>query len=218
MDAKRIMGEGFIGCAEIESKAGAMNLAADGNYTLEKYPIPFTQARLEQFKNTHILFFVIPIHKDGTPVTILSLRNIFGTDPSVMEPCFYNQDWYLKEKFVHQQLEAGWFLLSRALLDTTRGKRVDEIKSLSQTEVNFPTAVLCTYFFFLSYLVFGRPVWKNDYIWNVDTDNQGDQIYTGRYIDPSGTNKNGWEIHRHLSIKQNYGALHLIGSNMKLDQ
>ena len=32
-----------------------------------------------------------------------------------------------------------------------------------------------------------------------------DQIYVGRYIDPIKINKNGFSIHRHLKIKNNYG-------------
>ena len=27
------------------------------------------------------------------------MRNHFGTTPSAHEPCFYNQDWYVKESF-----------------------------------------------------------------------------------------------------------------------
>lgn len=204
------MGEAFIGFTDIEGKAGAMNLANDTSYSFESFPIPYSAAKLEKYKDTHFLFFVIPFHKDGTPVTILSLRNYFGCDPSIKEPCFYNQDWYIKEEFVSKKLEAGWCLLSRTLLDDTRGKPVAEVQSNPLIGAGLPSALLCTYFFFLSYLVFGYPVWKHDYIWNQDTDHFGDQIYTGRYIDPSGINKNGWEIHRHLSIKQSYGALQLL--------
>ena len=50
-------------------------------------------------------------------------------------------------------------------------------------------------------------LWNYDYVWCKDRDNTGDQIYVGRYTDPDGINADGFEIHRHLSIKKSYGAL-----------
>ena len=48
---------------------------------------------------------------------------------------------------------------------------------------------------------------NNDYVWCSDVDDKGDQIYVGRYTDASGLNADGFEIHRHLRIKQNYGVV-----------
>lgn len=53
----------------------------------------------------------------------------------------------------------------------------------------------------------GEKLWDNDYIWCSDTYNNGDQIYVGRYTDLSGLNADGFEIHRHLKIKNNYGVI-----------
>jgi hypothetical protein len=204
---KDLFGKAFLGPEEIEKVSGRLQLAASIPGGVPE--IPFEMPFLKERRDTHYLFLGIPIHSDGSPLTILSLRSIFGLDPTVSEPCFYNQDWYLKEKFAAQSFRPGWYLFSRSLLESTRSKPVNEI--LAQPEVNgkLPSAVLCSYFFFLSYLVYGQPVIKHDYIWNSDLDANGDRIYVGKYIDPLGINKNGWEIHRHLSIKRNYGALQI---------
>ena len=53
-------------------------------------------------------------------------------------------------------------------------------------------------------------LWRHDFIWCDDSDHNGDRIYTGRYIDPNGINKNGFNIHRHLSIRPCYGAAPVI--------
>ena len=116
----------------------------------------------------------------------------------------------MKERFVTQPLRAGWYLFSKNLINSSRGKSVNEISVMHEISGNFPSAVLCTYFFFLSYLIFNKPVMESDYIWNSDLDANGDRIYVGKYIDPLGVNKNGWEIHRHLSLKPNYGALQVL--------
>ena len=70
----------------------------------------------------------------------------------------------------------------------------------------FPSAILTSFVFFSYYLLSRELLWKNDFTWCSDLDNNGDQIYTGRYIDPKGINKNGFNIHRHLSIRSYHGA------------
>jgi len=52
-------------------------------------------------------------------------------------------------------------------------------------------------------------IWPNEYVWCQDKDLNGDQIYVGRYYDKNGVTKNGFSIHRHLSINSNYGSIDL---------
>jgi len=56
----------------------------------------------------------------------------------------------------------------------------------------------------------GGLLWKSDFIWCSDKDKNGDQIYVGRYRDPLGVNKNGFNIHRHLKIRNYYGLAPVI--------
>ena len=67
--------------------------------------------------------------------------------------------------------------------------------------------ILITYIFITYYKTTGIILWQNDYIWCNDFDSNEDQIYVGRYYDPLGISKDGFSIHRHLTIKENYGWL-----------
>lgn len=142
---------------------------------------------------------------DGRNLTINNMRLMFGIDPEEKEPCFYNQDWYLKEDFASKiTLEDKWYLIKKTVKEQTRGKNPDDI-GLDDNE-KFPSAILTAFVFFTYwFLTDGDILWKNDFIWCSDIDNNGDRIYTGRYIDDKKINKNGFNVHRHLSIKHCYG-------------
>jgi len=47
----------------------------------------------------------------------------------VSEPCFYNQDWYLKEKFIDKQLESNWYLIRKYVFQETRAKNPEDINN-----------------------------------------------------------------------------------------
>lgn len=146
---------------------------------------------VEKYKDTHIL-----IH--GCDINILDILNQFGTNDN-NEPRFYNQDWYLNEEFILKKLENKWYLLQKDIDNETRG--------IFPTSNELPDAILITYIFFINYIINNEILWKYDYIWNSDFDHNGDRIYTGRYIDPNNINKNGFSIHRYLTINNNYGML-----------
>ena len=50
-------------------------------------------------------------------------------------------------------------------------------------------------------------LWPNDYIWCSDTDSHNDQIYVGKIIDNDNLSKTDFSVHRHLSVKLNYGSI-----------
>lgn len=149
--------------------------------------------------------FVIPIvrTKNNNPIKFEYLREIFGINPNIAEPCFYNQDWYLNEKFyTDSKLEEGWLSFPGKLNAKSRGTipNLDDVAKL-------PTALSVSYFFLMVYVLRDVVLWEHDYIWCKDLDANGDRIYVGRYFDPKGVNKNGFSIHRHLSITNQYGVL-----------
>ncbi|PIT93557.1 hypothetical protein COU00_03750, partial [Candidatus Falkowbacteria bacterium CG10_big_fil_rev_8_21_14_0_10_43_11] len=143
----------------------------------------------------------------GQKLTLNSLRDFFGVNPEIKEPCFYNQDWYFKEKFAEQTvLKNKWYLIGKEVDKNTRGKSPETMKGAA-----FPPAILTAFIFFAYYFhTDGKILWQQDFIWCSDKDNNGDRIYTGRYIDPDRINKNGFNIHRHLSIRQCYGLAPMI--------
>lgn len=195
--AKEMFGENFIGPEELQYKQEYICFSR--NPTIE--PLPELNI-LSSYKSTHLLVYKNPILEDGRKISLSLLLELFGNDPGKIEPCFYNQDWYLNERFFRKTLEPGWILISENLADTTRG-----IHPSSLSDCTLPSALDCAYVFFMNFLINHKVLWQFDYVWCNDNDSNGDQIYVGRYFDPLGMNKRGFSIHRHLKIKPNYGSV-----------
>lgn len=182
-------------------------MAVFGFGALEAPPVPWDGNALARYAATHVLVFTPRTYADATPVTLISLRDRFGIDPSHAEPCFYNQDWYLKEAFATiTSLDGQWHLLPREVRDDFRAKAPDTIE-LSLAGERFPTAVTAGFAFFACWLhTRGQRLWEHDFLWCSDRDHNGDRIYVGRYEDPDGVNRNGFNVHRHLSVSASFSA------------
>lgn len=198
-EAKQVMGLNFIGPDELALIADKMGIKVPS----EIPAIPFSLEELKNKKEDYILILGSSQMGNGEPLTLKSLRDHFGINPDVSEPCFYNQDWYLKEKFIEKPLESKWFLIRKNVFQESRGKNPDEFIN----DYSFPFAILCAYAFFSYYFHTKEYLWKHDFVWCNDIDTNGDKIYVARYVDPLGLNKNGFSIHRHLRIRENYGLL-----------
>lgn len=196
------MGKNLIGPEEIRFFFKRLNLTA----FLDDIPqIQFSLAELRDKANNHIL--ILGCFADNEwPINIINLRKLFGVEPEVLEPCFYNQDWYLNEEFIKKPIPNKWFLVQKDVLADTRGLMPDLILE-KFSPVTFPSAILCAYSFFAYYINTGTILWKNDFVWCSDKDHNGDRIYVGKYSDIGGINKNGFSIHRHLSLRKCYGAI-----------
>jgi len=198
-EAKKIMGKNFIGTEELEKISPYFGVSVP-----KKIPnLPFDLDLLRKRKKDHILIL-------GSPLSINKMREIFGIDPKKFEPCFYNQDWYLKEKFVSKSLKLKWYLISKKIDPKSRAKNPEIIIKNLKNKESLPEAVLAAFTFFAYYFLTKEILWKNDFIWCSDKDSNKDRIYVGRYSDPKKINKNGFNIHRHLSIKPNYGTVYEI--------
>ena len=208
--ARKIMGQNFIGPQELKKIAFQLNLP---DPCLRPSPtIPLNPNQLKKIHQDYILILGMPKDKKNNKLTLNTLHSFFGWDPEKSEPCFYNQDWYLKEKFAKDKtLGFKWYLIKKNVEKKSRGKYPEDISKSFKKQENFPSAILTAYVFFAYYfLTKGKIIWKHDFIWCSDKDNNGDRIYTGRYIDPNGINKNGFNIHRHLSIRPCYGLVSQI--------
>ncbi len=206
--AKKIMGENFIGPRELGSIAARMHIQPPAGAP----EIPYGEELLLRMRNDYILILGVAQDADGSPLTIVRLRDIFGTDPAKAEPCMYNQDWYLNEKFARETtLGNQWYLIKKQVEDGSRASTPEEIEASFEDREQFPSAIL-TVFTFLAYYMLqkGACLWEHDFVWCSDTDSNGDRIYTGRYRDPQGISKNGFNIHRHLSIRPCYGVAPMI--------
>jgi hypothetical protein len=208
-DAKKIMGQNYIGPEELKNIQKKVGVKLPYNIMDNVPSIQFSKDKLLGCKDEYILILGVPFYKDGTNLTLNKMREHLGCDPLEHEPCFYNQDWYVNEAFANSTiLLLDWYLLRKEIVDNSRGK-FPEINngSINNTQC-LPSALLLSYIFFCYYFHSdGLCLWKNDYIWCSDVDINGDRIYVGRYYDPKGINKNGFSIHRFLSINKQYGTL-----------
>lgn len=206
--AKKIMGKNFIGPLELDKISSRLGIISPMKMKTAIPKIDFSGEQLKKIRKNYILILGAPVAKDGDQLTLNKMRSRFGLDPKKSEPCFYNQDWYLKEKLAAKtRLEFRWYLIGKKIEPATRGQEPEKIKNKLAAGTDFPSAILTAYAFFAYYFLNKQEIlWKHDFIWCSDRDKNGDRIYTGRYLDPKKINKNGFNIHRHLSLRSCYGA------------
>ena len=208
--ARELFRDNFIGSSEMERISTEMNILQPSKLS-ESFPKNnFSFDLLRKFSKSHILILCIPFDSNYTPLTLLKLRNFFGIDPLIKEPCFYNQDWYLQEDFaVKTTCNLGWYLVKKSIQNDSRGLTIQEFNKKIQQPIDhlLPSALLASYTFFAYFLLSQKALWEQEYIWCADKDSNKDRIYVGKYYDPNRINKNGFEIHRHLSIKSYHGIV-----------
>ena len=197
-EAKGIMGCNFIGPEELKK---CKQLPLQVNNLVPA--IPYTTEELKAKKDEYLLILGVSTMVDGKPLTISNLLEVFGKDPAVSEPCFYNQDWYLKEDFIDVTIPEGWFLIRKNVFEDSRAVMPDDLEK----QHTFPLAVRCVYAFFAAWFCRDEKLWWHDFVWCSDRDHNGDRIYVGKYHDIDGVNKNGFSIHRHLALRPCYGAI-----------
>lgn len=203
--ARELFGVNFIGKDELAPFFMAMNLRAED---IRDQPIHFCDEVLNKAaEEGYILIYGVE-HINGQDITLRFLRDKFGVNPDVSEPCLYNQDWYLKEDFINLPLNAKWYLIKKDVYEDSRAVMPDD---LTQRDLNFPPAILCGYTFFAYYYARNEYLWWHDFVWCCDTDHNGDRIYVGKYHDIDGVNKNGFSIHRHLALRPCYGSVNCLG-------
>ncbi len=196
--AREILGRSFIGTDELKRIEGVFSLELPAHIP----EFSFDEQFLKEHKDTHILILCVPKFSNGKDISISEIRNRIASYNG--NPRFYNQDWYLNEQFINKPLELKWLFVSKSVLDESRAMPADSVLA----KYNLHSAVELTYTFFANYFLNkGEKLWNNDYVWCSDVDDKGDQIYVGRYTDASGLNADGFEIHRHLRIKNNYGVV-----------
>ena len=198
-EAKEIMGGNFIGVDELNQICSEFPVKIFSNCP----DIPYSREYLMGKKNDYLLIYGVSETNESKPFNLSFMRDKFGINPDVSEPCFYNQDWYIKEDFMNLCLEDKWYLVRKTVFEESRAV----LPSVLEEEFTFPVAILCAYTFFACWFHLKEIMWKYDFVWCSDKDHNGDRIYIGKYVDIDGVNKNGFSIHRHLSLRSNYGAI-----------
>ena len=194
--AKKMFKTNFLGPDELRLISDRINLHLPKS-------IPDIEFDLEDVDpKEYVLIFGCNQLADMAALSLKKLIDIFGFQYKPNDVCFYNQDWYFNEDFANRTLLDRWYLVQKNVHDETRGKIPD-----NHLHGSLPSAILCAYTFFTWWLIRNEILWPNDYIWCSDTDSHNDQIYVGKFTDKDDLNRSGFSIHRHLSIKSNYGSI-----------
>lgn len=204
--AQKLFKYNFIGIEELTPFLLKMGVASDSIQRISLPDLPYSKEDIEQYSKDHILILGISRIED-VELSISSIRERMGLNPELSEPCFYNQDWYLKEKFINLTLKQKWYLIRKEVFEESRAIQPTE---LVRQGFLFPSAILCTYTFFAYYFAHKVFLWEYDFVWCSDVDHNGDRIYVGKYRDIDGINKNGFSLHRHLALRACYGCISTI--------
>lgn len=196
---RQLFGRNLIGPDELRPLLERLGWGTD----ISVPELNYTMDELEACAADYLLVMGLP-SIGSRPVTIRTLREVFGVDPDASEPCFYNQDWYMHEDFIDRTLETRWYLVRKQVVESSRAVMPEQLMADSFA---FPSAILCAFAFFAYYFQYGDHLWYHDFVWCSDTDHNGDRIYVGKYHDVDGVNKNGFSVHRHLALRPCYAAV-----------
>ena len=196
--AKEIMGDNIITPDDL-SRLSSLDFVFSKGYSI----VPFSINEIKAKSEDYLLIYGCSKFLKNKNLTIMNLKRFFGDNPEKNEPCFYFQDWYNKEDFVNKPMTEGWFFIRKSVYDDSRKVLPDTL----ERKYCFPSAIKCTYSFFVVWLVLKIKLWYHDFVWCNDFDHNGDRIYVGKYNDIDGVNKNGFSIHRHLSLRLCYGCI-----------
>jgi len=202
--AKQLFGENFIGKEELISFLKVMGF---GEIDIKMNPIEYSDSDLHKAASEGYILIYGVKNLNGQNITLRFLRDKFGMNPDMSEPCLYNQDWYLKEDFMDRTLNSQWYLIKKEVFEDSRAVMPND---LTRKGLNFPLAILCGYTFFAYFFARNKYLWWHDFIWCADTDHNGDRIYVGKYHDIDGVNKNGFSIHRHLALRNCYASINCM--------
>jgi len=194
--AKNIMGENFLGPEELKSfslKIFELSGMVD--------TIPYSIEEIQNKKDDYLLVYAASKFVDGTFVTIRNLKKIISENGDI--PQFYNQDWYDKEDFIDEVIPEGWFFIRRFVYEDSRSVSPNDLLQ----KYLFPSAIKCTYTFFVAWHCLDIKLWYEDFVWCSNVDHNGDRIYVGKYHDIDGINNDGFSIHRHLALRPCYTCI-----------
>ena len=170
--AREIMGKSFFGVEEAIKYFG-VNTSRQQLAALSK--IPFSEAVLEQLKDTHVLVAVFPL-------SILEIRG------KVNSKLFYDQSWYNKESFesfAKEYGEVNWQLVRKTPVDNSTSKNWQEQQALLGKDDEVPTAQVMVYTIIGHYLATGERLFKHIYVRTSSFTSVGRRVNVG-YFDSLG--------------------------------
>jgi len=166
--AREIMGKNFFGVEEAIKHFGVnptrQQLAAFSE-------IAFSEAVLEESKDTHVLAAVFPL-------SILEIRG----KVSQGQRLFYDQDWYNKQAFAKERGETEWRLIRKTPVDNSISKNWQDQTALLGKNDEVPAAQVMVYAIVGHYLATGERMFEHLYVRTSSVDSDGSRVYVGVFV------------------------------------
>jgi len=163
--AREIMDRNFFGVEEAVKHFG-VNPTRQQLAALSE--IPFSEAVLEQSKDTHVLVAVFPL-------SILEIRG------KVDSKLFYDQSWYNKESFAKERGEVNWQLVRKTSVDDSTSKDWQEQQALISKDDEMPSARVMVYTIIGHYLATGERLLEHIYVRTSSVDSDGYRVVVGNF-------------------------------------
>ena len=178
--AREIMDKNFFGVEETIRHFG-VNPTRQQLAALSE--IPFSEAVLEQSKDTHVLVAVFPL-------SILEIRG------KVDSELFYDQSWYNKESFAKERGEVTWQLVRKTSVDNSTSKNWQEQQALIAKDDEVPSAQVMVYTIIGYYLATGERLFKYIHVRTFSVDSDGHRVAVGRFVSGGLSISGRWDGHR----------------------
>lgn len=167
--AREIMGRSFLGAAEVEKYFGVAFLSKQLRALAR---IPFSEATLEECKETHLLVA-------GAPLSILDVR------AKAPKGTFYSNDdaWYDTEAFARdEKVAVRWYLIRKDIVADSTSKSFNEQQRLLGPKDEIPRACEVVYAVVLYYyLAMGERLFERMYVRCADVDSVGFRVGVGNF-------------------------------------
>jgi len=190
--ASEIMGKNFLGVEEVRQSLGVQLTEEE----LEKVrDIPFSTRTLRECKDSHILFLGVGHDKEGRPLTISRLREMF---PAGTQPRFRSYPKLARSREGYATTETPclrWHLVARRLREESRSKPYwQQEESLRENEYR-ESAVVYVYMMLLMYKARGERLFEKDLVWCKNVGPDGSPVAAG-YFDAVGLYVSDWWVRR----------------------
>jgi hypothetical protein len=191
--AREIMGKNFFGIEESIKHFG-VNPTRQQLAALSE--IPFSEAVLEQSKDTHVLVVVFPL-------SILEIRG------KVEHSLFYGHKdaWYNKQAFAKERGEVAWQLVRKTPVDNSTSKNWQEQQSLIGKDDEVPSAQVMVYTIIGHYLATGERLFEHICVRTSSVDSDGHRVLVGNFDSNSfGLHISYWDVDRldYLGVRLDY--------------
>ncbi len=170
--AREIMKENFFGAEEVAEHLGFL---LNNEELSEIAKVPFSEKRLQECKDTYILFLGVDHDRTGKPLTILRLSEIFSDE-------FYWKDWWKKEEFATKETpKLQWYLVRKSILEESRFKTFSQQEKLLKKNEYRERAVVYAYRMLLIHKTRGESLLEG-WVMCKDLTSSNERVGIGYYI------------------------------------